>query len=175
MWRGWKVLAVVGVAALLTPTSPGDARAAGMTAWKGAETLTPVALAPNLRRCGAPPNMEGRFLGNGIDTAGGAYVVSASGCLNLQSLRVFDLEATDTYVGTGDQVLIDPADFDLVLDRKTCVAANAEPVAFGVKGGSGSFAGASGGGSFDFVMNHPVCNGLVLPVHISFHGSLNAP
>ena len=138
--------------------------------WKGAETLLPVALAPNVERCGPPPILEVSYAGTGIDTNGGVFAVTASGCLDLGALRVFDMEATDTYTATADSIRIEPDDFTLVLDPVTCVATNPLQVAFRVAGGTGSYEGAGGSGHFDFVLNHPACNGLVQPADIWFRG-----
>jgi hypothetical protein len=164
------LVAVLGMPALVGPVpAAGAVRGA---AWKGAETLTPVALIPNFGRCGSLPNLEARYAGVGIDTGGGAFSVIASGCLNLGALRVFDMEVTDTYTATLDRVRIEPDDFTLVLDSATCVASNPVPIAFRVAGGTGRFKGARGGGHFDFALNHPACNGLVIPAHIWFHGQI---
>ena len=183
--RGKALLVLLGVCggAILGP--PGIAPAAEVTLqagptgalpttpWKGAETLVPIAVGPNVDRCGAPPNVEARYAGTGIDTNGGTFAVTASGCLNLDTLRVFDMEATDTYAGTGDAIHIAPADFTLVIDPATCVATNADPVPFRVDGGTGRYELSTGSGTFDFALNHPQCNGLAQPAHIWFRGEVH--
>lgn len=153
----------------------GGAAAARIADWKGAEVLTQTSLAPNPARCGdAPSNLEATFAGTGVDTAGGAFSVTVSGCLNLDTLRVFDLEATDTYVRSGDSVLIAPDDFTLIVDPATCVATNTRPVMFEVAGGTGEYEEARGGGQFDFAVNWAPCNGLTQPTHIWFRGTIES-
>jgi hypothetical protein len=165
--------AVVTAAALVFGAA---AKASNVADWKGAESFAQTGLAPNVKRCGPPPaNLEGHFAGTGIDTAGGPFAVTVSGCVNVQTLRVSDLEATDTYLRTADSVRIVSDDFTLALDRKTCVASNRRPVKFDVAGGSGALKGATGGGRFDIAMNWTPCNGLALPAHVWFDGDLQLP
>jgi hypothetical protein len=161
---------LVAVGALVVGATAG---ASPVTDWKGAESFTQTGLAPNLTRCGPlPDNLEGRFAGSGIDTAYGTFAVTTSGCVNVRTLRVSDLQATDTYLRSGDRVKIVTDDFTLALDAKTCVASNRHPVAFRVAGGTGGLAGATGRGHFDIAMNWTPCNGLVLPAHVWFNGEL---
>lgn len=164
------LMASLGAVTLLL--TGGTAGASEHLSWKGAETMAPVALTPNLARCGPPPTVEARFAGSGIDTEGGMFAVAASGCFDLDTLRIFDLEATDTYVQSRDTIRILPDDFTLRLDERTCVATNPQPVRFRVGGGTGRFANSGGGGTFDFALNHPPCNGLAQPAHIWFRGEV---
>ena len=147
----------------------------GAEGWKGAESLTPVAIAPNPSRCGpAPVNLHARFAGSGIDTNGGPYTVAASGCLNTQTRRLSELRATDTYTRNGDSIDIDIDDFTLRVSPVTCVATNKHPVRFTVAGGSGSLARASGHGHFDFAMPYPLCAGARPPftAYVWFSGTI---
>jgi hypothetical protein len=156
----------------------GSAAAAGADrpGWKGAETFTPVGIGPNPARCGAfPRHLEAHFVGSGIDTRGGPYAVSASGCLDTQANVLFDLEATDTYLGSGDSLRIVPADVSLDVNPATCSATNREPVRFHVAGGTGAYAGASGGGSYDLAFTLPTCLGPQAAGHIWFRGRLDTP
>lgn len=170
--RGMKLVVVIAVAgtALQGPGSaaPSDAD------WKGAETFTQTTLVPNPTRCGAtPPNVEATFIGNGVDTTGGAFLVTVTACLNTETLRVSDLDATDTYVHTQGSVFIAPDDFSLVVDPETCVAANDAPVQFRVVGGTGKYENARGSGQFDFAANWTPCNGLTQPTHVWFRGTID--
>lgn len=141
--------------------------------WKGAETFSLIGAAPNVTRCGAfPENIELTFAGSGIDTEGGMFNVTASGCTNSATNRIFDLKATDSYVKSGDQVFIAAGEFVQVIDQETCVATNEHPVAFSVAGGTGGHAGATGQGRFNFAMNQTTCNGLVQPAHVWFKGMI---
>jgi len=166
----------VAAAGLLTTAAlavGGTAVAARSDVWKGAESFTQTALTPNVERCGAAPgNLEGSFAGSGIDTAQGTFAVTTSGCVNVETLRVSDLRATDTYLRSGDSVRIVADDFTLVLDPDTCVATNRRSVRFRVAGGTGELAGARGRGRFDIAMNWTPCNGLSLPAHVWFEGRL---
>lgn len=163
-----------GAVALLTiGAGVAVAGAGGQPPWKGSETFSQTGGGPNPSRCGAfPPNVEAMFSGTGIDTAGGVFAVTASGCLDVEALRVFDLKATDTYVAGGESVSIVAGEFFLIVDPATCVATNAHPVPFEVAGGTGRFAGADGGGRFHFAMNHTPCSGTVSPAHVWFRGQL---
>lgn len=116
-------------------TSPDGSAGAESVPWKGAETLSPVTLGADPVRCGpAPPNVFAVFAGSGIDSKAGVFEVQVSGCMNLDTLRLFNLEATDTFVGTGDSIVVAPGEFTLSLDESTCVATNARPVSFTVTG-----------------------------------------
>jgi hypothetical protein len=143
-------------------------------AWKGAETFAPVTIGPNEARCGAfPRNVEARFAGSGIDTNGGPFAVTASGCLDTEAAVVSHLEATDTYARTGDAVQIVPADAVLSVNAETCVATNVDPVPFSVGGGTGRYANASGSGTYDLAFPMPGCAGPPQTVHVWFTGSLS--
>jgi hypothetical protein len=139
--------------------------------YKGSETLVLVSVAPNAARCGAYPNFEAAFEGSGIDTAGGVFTVTASGCQNISNGHVFDLVAIDSYA-SGDSITIEAEDFFLVFDPQTCVSSNVDPVRYDIAGGSGAFAGATGGGKFDFASNDPGCNGELAPAFVWFHGKV---
>ncbi|MDP8930927.1 MAG: hypothetical protein M3O70_20735 [Actinomycetota bacterium] len=144
--------------------------------WKGAETLELVTIGPALDRCGPPPiYLEGRFVGTGLDSIGGAFVVAASGCLDTQALRLFDLEATDTFTASGASLTIVPEDVDLDLNTSTCVAVNRQPVPFTVAAGTGALEGAAGHGTFDLALSYPPCGGAAQPAHVWFKGVLQLP
>jgi hypothetical protein len=166
--------AVVTLASVVTGAS--QPVSAERPDWKGAETFAPVSIGPNPVRCGVlPRQLEARFLGSGIDTSGGPYTVSASGCLDSEANVLFDLEATDTYLRTGDSLRIAPADVALDVNPVTCTATNREPVRFDVAGGTGAYAGASGGGSYDIAFTLPTCPGPQTAVHVWFRGHLQTP
>ncbi len=163
------VVTLAGV--VIGPTGWASAERPG---WKGAETLAPVGIGPDLARCGVfPRHLEAHFVGSGLDTAGGPYAVSASGCLDSEANVLFDLEATDTYLGTGHSLRIAPADVALDVNPATCTATNGAPVRFAVAGGTGAYAGATGGGSFDIAFTLPTCPGPQTAVHIWFRGQLD--
>lgn len=140
--------------------------------YKGSETLSLVSVAPNLERCGEAPNFEAVFEGSGIDTAGGVFTVESSGCQNVATGLVFDLVATDTYAN-GDSVDIVADSFTLVFDPETCVSSTVDSVHFDIDGGTGAFAGASGGGKFDFASNDPACSGVISPAFVWFRGKIH--
>jgi hypothetical protein len=162
------------VASTVILASVGDTRAAAADdRWKGAETLNPISVAPNLARCGAfPRNLEARLAGSGVDTNGGPYLVTASGCLDTRANVIFDLEATDTYLRSREALRIAPDDVALDVDPQTCVGASRQPTGFRVAGGTGSYARARGSGSYTLVMTMPGCLGPQSPAHIWFTGSL---
>ncbi|HEX5883321.1 MAG TPA: hypothetical protein VFY67_02135 [Pyrinomonadaceae bacterium] len=140
--------------------------------WKGASQLAPVAVGPNVARCGAfPENIEIQFSGSGIDTGGGIFTSAASTCTNTTTGLIFDLKSTDTYVN-GDAVLIETDPFTPVLDPATCVSTNTQAVKFTVAGGTGAYAGATGHGRFHLASNEPTCNGIAAPARVSFEGVL---
>ena len=165
---------LVLVASTLILASVGDTRAAAAAdPWKGAETLNPISVAPNLARCGAfPRNLEARLAGTGIDTNGGPYVVTASGCLDTRANVLFDLKATDTYLRSREALFIAPDDLTLDVDPQTCVGANREPAGFEVAGGTGRYSQARGAGTYTLVMTMPGCLGPQAPAQIWFTGVL---
>ena len=172
---GWIVVGLL-VAIFAVGTEQGGAARAASPAWKGAETLNPLSLAPAPLRCGPPPTyLEGRFAGSGLDSVGGAFTVTASGCLDTEKLRLFDMEATDTFVSSGDSIVILPGDVDLVLNADTCVAVNRRPVPFRTGSATGSLQGASGQGTFHIALSYPPCGGALLPAHVWFDGTLHVP
>lgn len=139
--------------------------------YKGGSTFNLVNAGPNVARCGAfPENIELSFEGSGIDTEGGYNTAVFSACTNTTTNDVFDLQATDTYAQTGDQVFIEGDPFVLVPNPAICAAANAHGVPFRVVGGTGKYAGATGHGRFNIFSNLTPCNGQVLPSHVSFEG-----
>ncbi|MEX1366621.1 MAG: hypothetical protein AB1Z98_26080 [Nannocystaceae bacterium] len=143
----------------------------GSQRYNGAETLNLVGVAPNPARCGAAPVFELSFEGEGVDTAGGAFEVTASACQNTATGEVFDLVAIDTYF-TGDSVTIRSDPFFLVPDPQTCLSANDGRVKYDIDGGTGAFAGARGGGRYDIVINDPACSGSLTPAFVSFRGRI---
>src|SRR5215217_9357417 len=109
--------------------------------YKGASAFNLAGVGPNVARCGAfPENIELSFTGQGIDTEGGYNTAVFSACTNTTTNEVFDLEATDTYAQTGDQVFIEGDSFVLSPDPATCMATNAHAVPFRVAGGTGGHA-----------------------------------
>lgn len=172
-WRSGGI-ALVALAVLAVGMSEVGAAREPRAAWKGAETLQPIALAPSPERCGPPPvNLEGRFTGTGLDSVGGAFVVTASGCLDTEALRLFDLEATDTYSRSGASLKILPDDVELRLDPSTCIAVNRRPVPFKVGGGTGLLEDATGHGTFHIALSYPPCGGTDQPAHLWFKGKLH--
>ena len=143
----------------------------GWQRYGGAESLALVSAAPNPARCGAAPNLELSFEGQGADTAGGAFTVVSSACQNMATGEVFDLEAVDSYFG-GDSVTITSESFYLVPNLQTCTAANDGPVRYEVSAGTGLFAGVEGRGKYDIVINDVGCSGTAAPAFVSFRGKL---
>lgn len=137
--------------------------------YKGSEALDLVAVAPNPARCGDFPNFEAQFEGQGIDTAGGIFDVTASGCQNIQTGKVFDLVAVDTYAD-GSTVTIEASTFFFQFDPSTCVSTNALPVPYEIADGTGQFATVTGGGFFNIANNDPSCNGEIAPGFVWFGG-----
>src|SRR5215213_7065816 len=143
------------------------------TDYRGGSSFNLAGVAPNVARCGAfPENIELTFTGSGIDTEGGYNTAVFSACTNTATNRVFDLRAIDTYVQSGDQVLIEADSFEQVVNPATCTATNANAVPFRVAGGTGGHAGATGQGHFNITSNLTPCNGLTLPAQVTFQGVL---
>ena len=162
-------VAVIALALGASATAGADPRP-----WHGAETFAPVRIGPGVERCGAfPRHLEAQFAGSGIDSFGGPYAVTASGCLDTDTMVLSDLEATDTYVGSGDSVRIAPADAPLHFDPATCTATNTRPLRFDVVGGTGALTGARGGGQYDLAFTLPTCPGPQQVVHVWFHGTIH--
>lgn len=166
-------LFTVGLAAtLLLGTSPALADDDDEAQrYKGSETLDLVSVGLNPARCGEAPNFEAMYEGFGIDTAGGVFTVVSSGCQNIATGEVFDLVAVDTYAN-GDSMNIEADSFFLVFDPMTCVSSNIDPVRYRIKGGTGAFAGAKGGGRFEIASNDPSCNGEISPAFVWFRGRI---
>jgi hypothetical protein len=170
------VLTAAGVLGALAATVPitQALSAQAREAWKGADSMTPIAIGPDISRCGpAPASLRAQFAGTGIDNTGGPYTVTASGCLNTETQRVSQLRATDTYIRSGDSVDIATDDFTLAVNPDTCVATNERPVRFTVAGGSGSLEDAGGQGRFHFAMPYPLCAGVTPPLtaYVWFEGT----
>lgn len=139
--------------------------------YRGGSAFNLVGAGPNVARCGAfPQNVELSFTGGGVDTEGGLNTAVFSACTNTTTNLVFDLEAADTYVQTGDQVFIEGDDFVLAPNPAICAASNAHGVPFRVTGGTGKYAGAKGHGRFHIFSNLTPCNGQVSPSYVSFDG-----
>ena len=139
--------------------------------YKGGSIFNLSGAAPNVARCGAfPENVELSFTGGGIDTEGGLNTAVFSACANTVTNEVRDLKAIDTYVATGDQVFIEGEPFVQVVNLANCTASNSHGVNFRVTGGTGAYAGATGGGRFNLFSNLTPCNGQVVPAHVSFEG-----
>ena len=138
--------------------------------YKGASAFNLVGVAPNVARCGAfPENVELSFEGQGVDTEGGYNTAVFSACTNTTTNQVFDLRARDTYL-TGDQVFIEGDPFVQSINLSNCTASTAHGVNFRVTGGTGAYAGATGGGRFNLFSNLTPCNGQVVPATVSFEG-----
>ena len=144
--------------------------------YKGASAFNPAGAGPNVARCGAfPENIELSFTGQGIDTEGGFNTAVFSACANLATNTVFDLKATDTYPGSGDQVFIEADSFVQTIDPVNCTAVTAHSVPFRVAGGTGGHAGATGNGRFNLYSNLTPCNGQTPPAFVSFEGIIQVP
>jgi len=144
--------------------------------YKGASSFNLAGVGPNVARCGAfPENIELSFTGQGIDTEGGLNNAVFTACTNTTTNEVFDLKATDTYVGSADQVFIEADSFVQVIDPANCTATTAHGVPFRVAGGTGGHAGATGNGRFNLYSNLTPCNGLTVPAHVSFEGVISKP
>jgi hypothetical protein len=144
--------------------------------YKGGSTFNLVSAGPNVARCGAfPENIELSFEGSGIDTEGGFNTAVFSACTNTITNLVFDLQATDTYAQTGDQVFIEGDPFVLAPNPAICAAANAQGVPFRITGGTGGRAGAKGHGHFHITSNLTPCNGLMAPAQVWFEGVFKLP
>ena len=144
--------------------------------YKGGSSFNLAGVAPNVARCGAfPENIELSFTGQGIDTEGGFNTAVFSACTNTTTNEVFDLKATDTYAGSGDQVFIEADSFVQAIDPVNCTATTAHAVPFRVAGGTGGHAGATGQGRFNLYSNLTPCNGLTPPAFVSFEGVIQVP
>lgn len=144
--------------------------------YRGGSSFNFVSAGPNVARCGAfPENIELNFTGGGIDTEGGYNTAVFSACTNTTTNLVFDLKATDTYVQTGDTVLIEGDPFVLAPNLANCSAANAHGVPFRVVGGTGGHAGATGHGRFHITSNLTPCNGQTPPSQVWFDGVIKLP
>lgn len=160
----------------------GDSAAAALLAdkvnphYKGASAFNLAGVGPNVARCGAfPENIELTFTGQGIDTEGGLNTAVFSACTNTTTNEVFDLKATDTYAGSGDQVFIEADSFVQTIDPANCTATTAHGVPFRVAGGTGGHAGATGNGRFNLYSNLTPCNGQTPPAFVSFEGVIQTP
>lgn len=174
------LIALVGVASLAGYLNGGTSKAAPAgdvnPHWRGTESFSLTNAGPNVARCGTfPENVELTFAGSGIDTEGGLFNVTASACTNTISNRIFDLKATDTYVQSGDQLLIEADAFVQVIDQTNCVASNSHAVMGRVAGGTGSLAGVTGHARFHFANNITPCNGQNAPAHVWFEGVVMRP
>ena len=139
--------------------------------WKGSASFSPVGAGPNVARCGAfPENVEVTFAGSGLDSDGGAFNNSTSACTNTTTGLIFDLKATDTYITSGDSILIESDPVTPVLNPDTCVATNSQAVGFRVAGGTGAHTGATGQGRYHIATNDTACNGLAQPTRVWFEG-----
>ena len=144
--------------------------------YKGASAFNLAGAGPNVARCGAfPENIELSFTGQGIDTEGGLNTAVFSACTNTTTNEVFDLKATDTYVGSGDQVFIEADSFVQAIDPANCTATTAHSVPFRVAGGTGGHAGATGQGRFNLYSNLTPCNVQTPPAFVSFEGMIQVP
>src|SRR6185436_1251731 len=132
--------------------------------YRGGSSFNFAGAGPNVARCGSfPENLELNFTGGGIDTEGGYNTAVFSACTNTTTNEVFDLKATDTYVGSGDQVFIEADSFVQAIDPANCTATTGHAVPFRVAGGTGGHAGATGQGRFNLYSNLTPCNGQTPP------------
>jgi hypothetical protein len=138
---------------------------------RGASMLTVVGVEANVARCGAFPNVEVQFTGQGSDTGGGPFTSAASACQNLATNEVFDLISVDTY-WTGDSITILSEPFVLVLNPATCLATNPSPVKYTLPGGTGIFANAIGQGKYHIYVTDAACSGVTLPAQVAFEGKI---
>lgn len=171
-------IALAGLTLLAGHFTGGSSKAAALVDnllnphYKGGSSFNFVGAAPNVARCGPfPQNVELSFQGSGTDTEGGYNTAVFSACTNTTTNEVFDLKATDTYLN-GDQVFIEGDSFVQVVNPANCVASNSHGVNFRVAGGTGAYAGATGGGRFHLVSNLTPCNGQVVPAQVFFEGWL---
>jgi len=169
-------IALAGLTLLAGHLSGGSSQAAAVVDdltnphYKGASAFNFVGAAPNVARCGAfPENIELSFEGAGVDTEGGYNTAVFSACTNTTTNRVFDLKAEDTYLN-GDKVFIEGDAFNQVINPANCTGSNSHGVNFRVAGGTGAYAGATGGGRFNLFSNLTPCNGQVVPSMVSFEG-----
>ncbi|HEX6043759.1 MAG TPA: hypothetical protein VFZ22_04665 [Pyrinomonadaceae bacterium] len=175
------LVALVGLTSLAGFAGGGTSQAAMLgdrvnADWKGAESFSLTGAGPNVARCGSfPENIELSFSGTGIDTQGGLFNVTASGCTNTVTNEIFDLKATDTYVQSGDQIFIEADSFVQVINPVNCVAANSHAVTGRVAGGTGAYAGVTGHAKFNFANNLTPCNGQNAPAHVWFEGVVMLP
>src|SRR5688572_17436945 len=123
---------ITGAGYVISGTSAAAAPSTKVNAhYKGASAFNLAGVAPNIARCGAfPENVELSFTGSGIDTEGGFNTAVFSACTNTTTNLVFDLKATDTYAGSGDQVFIEGDPFVLTPNPEICAASNAHGVPF---------------------------------------------
>lgn len=167
-------IAGAGLLAAGAAVAGATATASNVADWKGAEWLTVSAPAVNAARCGSPAdqNFELHFTGSGIDTARGTFAVTASACIDMDTLHVTDLRATDRFAGSGDTVEIRTSDFTLEKRPGACVATNRSAVKFTVAGGTGGLAGAKGSGHFDTAVNLAGCETPAQPAYVWFEGEI---
>jgi hypothetical protein len=144
--------------------------------YKGSSAFNLAGAGPNVARCGAfPENIELSFTGEGIDTEGGYNTAVFSACTNTTTNEVFNLRAIDTYVGSGDQVIIEADSFVQTINPANCTATTAHTVPFRIAGGTGGHAGATGHGRFNLYSNLTPCNGQTPPAFVSFEGMIQVP
>jgi hypothetical protein len=133
--------------------------------------LTVAGVAPNVARCGAFPNVEVQFTGQGTDTGGGPFTSAASACQNIVTNEVFDLISVDTY-WTGSSITILSEPFVLMLNPATCLATNSSPVKYTLPGGTGIFANSIGEGRYHIYVTDASCSGVTLPAQVAFEGKI---
>ncbi len=171
-WFRLTGLLVGGVGAALLLTANPAAAGGKKIDYRGAATLSLIAVGPNVARCGAAPNLELTFEGSGIDLAGGITTIESSACQNPATGQVFDLEATDTYAG-GDTISLSADTFFLEFNPETCASGNTQSVRFEIDGGTGIYANIEGDGKFEMALNDPNCNGQFTPAYVWFKGKLH--
>lgn len=169
-------IALAGLTLLAGNLSGGSSQAAAAVDdllnphYKGASAFNFIGAAPNVARCGAfPENIELSFQGAGVDTEGGYNTAVFSACTNTTTNLVFDLKAEDTYL-SGDKVFIEGDSFVQAINLNNCTGSTSHGVNFRVAGGTGAYAGATGGGRFNLFSNLTPCNGQVVPATVSFEG-----
>lgn len=175
-------LAGAGLAAMTALGVGASATATTVTTWKGGDSLVLTALVPDPARCGTPspgtPILEARLTGTGIDTAGGAFAVTASACFNTETLRVTDLRATDRFTSgsaQGATITIASDDFTFVRNDAAGVIYSRRPVSFRVAEATRSLAGTRGQGHYEIALSWPPSGGLPQPAHVWFEGELHMP
>jgi hypothetical protein len=103
---------------------------------------------PNPARCG-PVAVEVKAAGQGVNTAYGLFDVEQSFCLDASAIpaywEIFDFEATQTFVVSGDKLFISLEEWREIIDLTLCMGTPEDGKVDGkVTGGTGNLSGAHG-------------------------------